>query len=78
LGGRDAPIDLYVRRGRISGVGRTLRELVFANFEQNSVATMQGIVNNKDGIGTTGFSSANRRDVKILKLEGHAPSFDNI
>lgn len=34
LGGNNAPIDLYVRRGKLSGVGRTLRELVFANYKQ--------------------------------------------
>jgi len=33
LGGSDAPIDLYIRKGKISGVGRTLRELVFANYD---------------------------------------------
>lgn len=87
LGGKDAPIDLYVRRGKVSGVGRTLRELVFANFEQNfrgkyvmksSGPLEKGVVNNLNGVGTTGISSAKRRDVKILKLEGHAPTFENI
>ena len=87
LGGRDAPVDLYIRRGKVSGVGRTLRELVFANFEQNfhgkyvmksSGPLEKGVVNNLNGVATTGVSSAKRRDVKILKLEGHAPSFENI
>ena len=87
LGGRDAPIDLYVRRGKVSGVGRTLRELVFANFEQNfhgkfvmksSGPLEKGVVENKNGIAVTGVSSAKRRKVKILKLEGHAPTFENI
>jgi len=87
LGGKDAPIDLYVRRGKVSGVGRTLRELVFANFDQNfrgkfvmksSGPLEKGVVSNINGIATTGVSSAKRRDVKILKLEGHAPSFENI
>ena len=35
LGGNDAPIELYARRGKLSGVGRTIRELVFANYDQN-------------------------------------------
>ncbi|MDH5445723.1 MAG: phosphate ABC transporter substrate-binding protein [Gammaproteobacteria bacterium] len=87
LGGKDAPVDLYVRRGKVSGVGRTLRELVFANFEQNfrgkyvmksSGPLEKGVVNNLNGIAITGISSAKRRNVKILKLDGHAPTFENI
>ena len=87
LGGNDAPIDLYVRRGKMSGVGRTLRELVFHNFDQDFKASYvvkssgpveKGVVKNINGIGVTGISSAKRRDVKILKLNGKAPSYDNI
>jgi len=87
LGGSDAPIDLYVRRGKLSGVGRTLRELVFHNFDQDFKADYvmkssgpleEGIMNNANGFGVTGISSAKRRDVKILKLNGHAPTYDNI
>ena len=87
LGGQDAPLELYVRQGKLSGVGRTLRELVFANFEQDfrgkfvmksSGPLEQGVVENKHGIAVTGVSSAKRREVKILKLEGHAPSYENI
>lgn len=87
LGGEDAPLELYVRRGKISGVGRTLRELVFANFDQtfqgkyvvkSSGPLEKGIEKNRNGVGTTGISSAKRRDVKILKLEGKAPSYENI
>lgn len=88
LGGWDKPIELYIRRGKISGVGRTLRELVFANFDQNFVGAKhivrssgpleKGIQKNLLGIGTTGISSAKRRKVKILKLNGKDPSYDNI
>lgn len=87
LGGSDAPIELYVRRGKISGVGRTIRELVFTNFDKEFKAKYtvkssgpleKGVMKNINGIGTTGISSAKRRDVKILKLEGKAPSFENI
>ena len=88
LGGRNAPVELYVRRGKISGVGRTLRELVFANFNQTFVAKHvvrssgpleKGIAKNINGIGTTGISSAKRRKgVKILKLNGKSPTFENI
>ncbi len=88
LGGHNAKIELYVRRGKFSGVGRTLRELVFANYNQTFPAAThvtkssgpleKGIVKNVNGFGTTGISSAKRRDVKILKLEGKAPTFENI
>jgi phosphate transport system substrate-binding protein len=88
LGGWDKPIELYIRRGKISGVGRTLRELVFANFEQSfpgathitksSGPLEKGVQQNMLGIGTTGISSAKRRKVKILKLNGKSPSYENI
>ena len=88
LGGWDRPIELYIRRGKISGVGRTLRELVFANFNQefpgakhvvNSSGPLeQGIEDNVLGIGTTGISSAQRRKVKLLQLNGKDPNYENI
>jgi len=88
LGGNDAPIDLYVRKSKISGVGRALRELVFANFDQKFIGAKyfkpssgpleKGIVKNLNGIGTTGISSARKRDVKILKLEGITPDYNSI
>ena len=88
LGGRDAPIELYVRRGKFSGVGRTLRELVFTNYDQNFPAAKhvvrssgpleKGIQKNIYGLGTTGISSAKRRDVKMLRLNDKEPNYDNI
>lgn len=92
LGGKDAPIELYVRRGKMSGVGRTLRELVFNNFDQEFKATYvvkssgpveKGIIKNINGIGVSGISSAKRRKVgdkglKLLKINGKAPTYENI
>jgi len=88
LGGWNQPIELYIRRGKFSGVGRTLRELVFANYNQDfpgarhvvksSGPLEKGVEKNALGIGTTGISSAKRRKVKLLKLNGHEPSYDNI
>lgn len=88
LGGPNAPIELYVRRGKISGVGRTLRALVFANFDQefpgakyvvrSSGPLEKGIEQNPLAIGTTGISSAKRRKVNILSLNGRYPSYENI
>ncbi len=87
LGGRNEPIEVYIRQGKVSGVGRTLRALVFADFDQEfkskyvmkeSGPLEQGIEKNPLGIGVTGISSAKRRNVKILKLEGKEPTFENI
>lgn len=89
VGGKDAPIELYVRTGKISGVGRTLRELMFYNYDEEFVAkhvreesaTLEkDMVTNPNGMGVTGVSSANKikNIAKILKLEGKEASFENI
>ena len=89
LGGNDAPVELYVRKGKISGVGRTLRELVFNNYDQEFVAKYvveesanleKDMVTNPNGVGITGISSARKiKDIaKILKLDGKEPSYENI
>lgn len=87
LGGNDASIDLYVRRGKLSGVGRTLRELVFANYNQEFKATYvvkssgpveKGVVKNVNGFGVSGISSAKKRKLKLLELDGKAPTYGNI
>lgn len=89
LGGRDAPVELYVRKGKISGVGRTLRELVFNNYDQEFVAAHvveesatleKDMVTNPNGIGMTGISSARKLKsiAKILALDGKEPSYENI
>jgi phosphate transport system substrate-binding protein len=88
LGGNNAPIEVYARKGKISGVGRALRKLVFANYEQEFSADLffkssgpleKAIEGNSiHAIGVTGISSARKRDVKILKLDGKEPSAANI
>ena len=88
LGGRDAPIRLFVRDGKISGVGRTLRELVFkdTSYEFEAADTSfpssgpleQAVEKEAGAIAVTGISSARKRDVKILRLNGLEPSYDNI
>lgn len=87
VGGKDAPIQLLAREGKNSGVGRTIRQLVFANYEQEfSTAEMlpssgpleKAVEANENAIGITGISSARKRNVKIVKLEGKDPSYDNI
>ncbi len=87
LGGNDAPIRLMARKGKISGVGRALRKLVFANYNQKFKATEfvkssgpleKAVVKDINAIGVTGISSARKRNVKNLKLDGKEPSYDNI
>lgn len=87
LGGDDAPVEVFVRKSKNSGVGRTLRINVFADFDKKLYSTKQfkssgplekGIIANKNAIAVTGISSARLRDVKILKLDGVAPSVANV
>jgi phosphate transport system substrate-binding protein len=87
LGGNNAPIRLLVRRGKISGVGRAIRKLVFADFDQEFVASdvvkssgplEKAVQKDINAIGITGISSARKRNVKILALEGRKPSYENI
>lgn len=87
LGGNDAPIRLMARKGKISGVGRALRKLVFANYNQEFKPTEfvkssgpleKAVVKDINAIGITGISSARKRKVKNLKLDGKEPSYDNI
>ncbi len=89
LRGKDAPIEAYARKGKISGVGRTMRELVFSNYEQDyivkhvveeSASLEKDIVTNPNGLGVTGVSSARKikNIAKILKLNGKEPSYENI
>ncbi len=87
LGGSDRPILLYARDGKISGVGRTIRKLLFADYEQEFAASEifpstgpleKQLVSEPDAIAMTGISSARKRDVKILKLEGKYPTYENV
>ncbi|MES9855914.1 MAG: phosphate ABC transporter substrate-binding protein [Sedimenticola sp.] len=87
LDGSDAPIELLIREGTISGVGYTLRERLFENVNQEFVSSHtfkssgpleKATETNLNAIAVTGVASANKRDVKILQLEGMDPSFENI
>ena len=87
LGGPDAPLELLIRRGKHSGVGRMLREIVFSDYDKEFVSEHvykssgpleEAVVQNPNAFGVTGISSARKRDVKLLELEGKAPSYDHI
>lgn len=89
LGGPNAPIHLYVRRGKISGVGYAIRQYLFkdsmAEFvtEKKYVMRSSGpleksIEKDANGIGITGISSARKRKVKITALDDKQPSYENV
>jgi phosphate transport system substrate-binding protein len=94
LGGEDAEIILGYRdqagAGKYSGVGYMSRRLMFndpnINFtEEGKILTYpssgpleKAIVETPNMIGITGVSSAKKRDVKILKLDGLEASKENI
>lgn len=87
LGGPDQPLELLVRNGRISGVGYTIRKLLFNDPEldfsgsagyKSSGPLEKAVEQNPNAIAMTGISSARKRDFKILRLEDKDPSFENI
>lgn len=87
LGGDDMPIRLLVRKGKISGVGSTARKLLFDNYDQEFAASelfdssgpLEKKVESEPGtIAISGISSARKRNVKILSLNGKSPTYDNV
>ena len=89
LGGKNAPIELYVRKGKNSGVGRTIRELIFADYNQEFAKSAKVVKSSGplekaisstavNGIGISGVSSARKRSAKLLKISGKEPSYENI
>ena len=87
LGGPDRPLKLLVREGKISGVGFMLRKLAFNDpgmeFPSDHVFKSSGplekaVVEDEGAIAVSGISSARQRDLKILRLEGKVPNYDNI
>ena len=87
LNGKDQPIHVFAREGKITGVGYTMRKLLFANYYQDFNATKlfedsspleKALEADPLAIGVTGISSAKKRALKILDLEGHSPTYENI
>lgn len=87
VGGNDAPLRLFIRKGKISGVGRTIRKLVFADYDQEFVASEifdstgpleKAVETDTNAIAITGISSARKRNVKLVNLNGKDPSYENI
>ncbi|WP_455218650.1 phosphate ABC transporter substrate-binding protein, partial [Kaarinaea lacus] len=87
LGGKNAPIHLYVRKSKISGVGYAVRQYIFqdSGVEFNTKYKVpssgpleKGIEKDRLGIGITGISSARKRNVKITQFDGKSPTFENL
>jgi len=88
LGGPDLKIKVAARKGKISGVGRMVRELLFKDPEYEfgsqvvllkSSGPVEKLVEQERGaIAVTGVSSAKKRNVKMLKIQGNAPTSENI
>jgi phosphate transport system substrate-binding protein len=85
-GGREAPIRIFISRTKkgLSGVEASTKQLVLngkepvetANtvFVASSGIVEQMVEENAEGFATTGISSARKRNVKILKVNGIAPT----
>lgn len=88
VGGADHKILVVARSGKISGVGRMFRELVFKNPEQDftpnakiveeSAGVEQEIEKDRGAIAVSGVSSAQKRAVKLVEVNGKAPTDENI
>ena len=88
LGGPDQPILVYTRQGSISGVGLMSRELIFWNPKmefkgstksfKSSGPLEKAVEKESYAIGLTGISSAKKRKVSVLKVNGRAPTVANI
>jgi len=84
LGGEDKPIKLFTRKGKISGVGYTIRTIIFSDNTYDFPATKEfkssgplekAVENDVDAIAITGVSSARLRNVKILSLNNKQPNY---
>ncbi len=88
LGGDNRPINLYVRSGKISGVGLTLRQQLFNNTRQqfrkdatrlaSSGKIEKAVEKDPNALAISGISSSRRRNVNMLKLDGIAPNLDTL
>jgi phosphate transport system substrate-binding protein len=88
LGGPNAPIELVVRKGKISGVGLLVRELVLKNpdhefpakatRERSSGPVEKRVERSPFALAFSGISSARKRQVALLDVDGEAPTYENV
>ena len=88
LGGDDRPIGLITREGTTSGVGHMFRQIVFSDPDYTFKARALKVKSTKPlekkvekvktALAVDGISSAQKRRVKFLSLDGVTPSKENI
>lgn len=88
LGGDDKPIGLIVRDAKSSGVGYMFRQMVFADPDYTVKARALKVKSTKPlekkvekvktALAVDGISSARKRQVKFLSVDGVEPSKENI
>jgi len=87
LGGMDKPIRLYTRKGKISGVGYSIRSIIFSDVDKDFAFSKQfksstplekAVESDLNAIAITGVSSARLRKVKILSLNNKTPDYKSI
>lgn len=89
LGGEDSPIHLFIREGKISGVGYAIRQYIFQNSEVNFITAPEFIKKSSGpvekaveadpyALAITGVSSARKRDVKIISIDNYVPTYENV
>lgn len=84
----DKPINLYIRKGKLSGVGLTLRQQLFNNRNQSfspdatilpsSGKIEKAVEEDPYGLAVSGISSSRHRQVKMLELDGVEPTITNL
>jgi len=88
LGGPDRPINLYIRKGKSSGVGRTLRQQLFDNVDEefsasarvkgSSGAIEAAVEEDPEAFAVSGISSSRHRSVNMLALDGVKPTIKTL
>lgn len=82
------PINLYLRSGKISGVGLTLRQQLFNNRDQeftqqatylpSSSKIEKAVEDDLYALAVSGVSSSSHRQLNMLSLEGVSPTMENL
>ena len=87
VSGPDQPIHLFVRQGHISGVGYAIRQYLFqdssVDFASSHVVPSSGplekaVETDPLAMGITGVSSARKRDVALVAIDGREPTVENV
>jgi len=89
LGGEDRPINLIVRNSNLSGIGMTAREILFKNIDEDFYSKAKVVKSSsfvREAVADDPYafaidnsiSSGKTHNVKMLKVNGVAPTKENI